>query len=533
TLCRALFRRKERDLRKAFRLFDQDRSGYIEAAELRQALPLMGEEVPDSRINELFQLVDKDKTGLIDFEEFSAMVSGLNSEEGDADAFAAFRASAEDTLGAVGGAVGSMASGTGAALSAVSTAWSANLPGLSPFEMRKAGAILNNMKAAGYSESMALSLCRALFCGQTEKQLQKAYKFFDADSNGRIDVSELKEAMKLMGEEVKDEEIDDLFKAVDHDGNDAISFEEFCVLVKAIKEKGDKADTSVLSAVSSTWEKLSAGAHSDRRKDLELSMTANARRGRSGGRSDTSTERSSKGPSDPRPSSLDCCRLKLHRSHRFRSKSVPSTGAPKKTVLAQGQAPSNCPAQKAEAINSNVATPSHTSSCTSSSTSSTVTTFSRSTTSPKSPPLTSTLPHDAEEFLEGGEELSPLKADSQESLQLTQPLSSLNPEAVLEFWPSNEMQKALFLDYDGTLREFEARPDLAVPTPELMRLLQALNDRQDIRPFIVSGRDADFLAQHFAGLNGFTLIAEHGYHISPPTDGKCQRTWELLEPFGG
>eukprot|EP00437_Effrenium_voratum_P005253 CAMPEP_0181437472 /NCGR_PEP_ID=MMETSP1110-20121109/21398_1 /TAXON_ID=174948 /ORGANISM="Symbiodinium sp., Strain CCMP421" /LENGTH=442 /DNA_ID=CAMNT_0023561103 /DNA_START=43 /DNA_END=1372 /DNA_ORIENTATION=+ len=258
-----------------------------------------------------------------------------------------------------------------------------------------------------------------------------------------------------------------------------------------------------------------------------------ARRGRSGGRSDTSTERSSKGPSDPRPSSLDCCRLKLHRSHRFRSKSVPSTGAPKKTVLAQGQAPSNCPAQKAEAINSNVATPSHTSSCTSSSTSSTVTTFSRSTTSPKSPPLTSTLPHDAEEFLEGGEELSPLKADSQESLQLTQPLSSLNPEAVLEFWPSNEMQKALFLDYDGTLREFEARPDLAVPTPELMRLLQALNDRQDIRPFIVSGRDADFLAQHFAGLNGFTLIAEHGYHISPPTDGKCQRTWELLEPFGG
>ncbi|CAJ1375433.1 unnamed protein product [Effrenium voratum] len=259
TLCRALFRRKERDLRKAFRLFDQDRSGYIEAAELRQALPLMGEEVPDSRINELFQLVDKDKTGLIDFEEFSAMVSGLNSEEGEADAFAAFRASAEGTLGAVGGAVGSMASGTGAALSAVSTAWSANLPGLSPFEMRKAGAILNNMKAAGYSESMALSLCRALFCGQTEKQLQKAYKFFDADSNGRIDVSELKEAMKLMGEEVKDEEIDDLFKAVDHDGNDAISFEEFCVLVKAIKEKGDKADTSVLSAVSSTWEKLSAG----------------------------------------------------------------------------------------------------------------------------------------------------------------------------------------------------------------------------------------------------------------------------------
>lgn len=44
TLCRALFRQKERDLRKAFRLFDQNKSGWIEAQELREALPLMGEE---------------------------------------------------------------------------------------------------------------------------------------------------------------------------------------------------------------------------------------------------------------------------------------------------------------------------------------------------------------------------------------------------------------------------------------------------------------------------------------------------------
>mmetsp|Transcript_4361 Transcript_4361/g.10105 ORF Transcript_4361/g.10105 Transcript_4361/m.10105 type:complete len:363 (+) Transcript_4361:46-1134(+) len=260
-LCRALFRQRERDLRKAFQLFDQDGSSWIESSELRQALPLMGEEVPESKVDALFELVDKDNQGLLDFEEFCFLVKGLNSEEGseEHDAFASFKSSAEGTLEAVGGAVGSMASGTGKALSAVSTAWSANLQGLSPFEMRKAGAILNNMVAAGYSENMAIAICRALFCGQTEKQLQKAYKFFDSDENGRIDVSELKQALKLMAEDVSEEDVVEIFQAVDHDGNGAVSFEEFCVLVKAVKDKGDKSETGLLSAVTTTWEKFSSG----------------------------------------------------------------------------------------------------------------------------------------------------------------------------------------------------------------------------------------------------------------------------------
>ena len=71
----------------------------------------------------------------------------------------------------------------------------------------------------------------------------------------RIDVNELKEAMKLMGEDfqirsicrksgvgrhwtrpqdLNDAEVNALFAAVDHDGNDAISFEEFCVLARIL-----------------------------------------------------------------------------------------------------------------------------------------------------------------------------------------------------------------------------------------------------------------------------------------------------------
>ncbi|CAE7744152.1 TPS5, partial [Symbiodinium pilosum] len=72
-----------------------------------------------------------------------------------------------------------------------------------------------------------------------------------------------------------------------------------------------------------------------------------------------------------------------------------------------------------------------------------------------------------------------------------------------------------------------------VPTEEVMRLVQALDSRPDFRPHIISGRGSQFLEAHFGSLRNFTLIAEHGYHISPPmADGEC-RKWELREHFGG
>ena len=75
---------------------------------------------------------------------------------------------------------------------------------------------------------------------RTEKQLKKAYQFFDADLNGQIDASELRSALLLMGEGLTDTDVEELFKALDHDGDGGISFEEFCVLLRAVKEKGEE-----------------------------------------------------------------------------------------------------------------------------------------------------------------------------------------------------------------------------------------------------------------------------------------------------
>eukprot|EP00747_Dinoflagellata_sp_TGD_P102623 gnl/TRDRNA2_/TRDRNA2_168724_c0_seq5.p1 gnl/TRDRNA2_/TRDRNA2_168724_c0~~gnl/TRDRNA2_/TRDRNA2_168724_c0_seq5.p1 ORF type:complete len:416 (+),score=59.26 gnl/TRDRNA2_/TRDRNA2_168724_c0_seq5:96-1343(+) len=123
-----------------------------------------------------------------------------------------------------------------------------------------------------------------------------------------------------------------------------------------------------------------------------------------------------------------------------------------------------------------------------------------------------------EEFVEGGIELLPPKRPPSADRQVrghgeTTPLHTLKAADLCEIWPRTGGSKAVFLDYDGTLREFEARPELATPTEEIMRLLSTINGRADIIPHIISGRDAKFLKEHFADLNRFTLICEHGYQI--------------------
>jgi len=90
----------------------------------------------------------------------------------------------------------------------------------------------------------------------------------------------------------------------------------------------------------------------------------------------------------------------------------------------------------------------------------------------------------------------------------------LDAQALQGLWPQTNKTKAIFLDYDGTLREFESQPELAVPTPELHRLLSALNDRHDLVVHIISGRDAEFLNQHFSVYSRIKLIAEHERRVA-------------------
>ena len=71
------------------------------------------------------------------------------------------------------------------------------------------------------------------------------------------------------------------------------------------------------------------------------------------------------------------------------------------------------------------------------------------------------------------------------------------------------------LDYDGTLRELELHPDLAVPTTEIRTLLRDLAALPETDVHIVSGRRRSSLEKWFGQLP-IHLCAEHGYLARAP-----------------
>jgi trehalose 6-phosphate synthase/phosphatase len=75
--------------------------------------------------------------------------------------------------------------------------------------------------------------------------------------------------------------------------------------------------------------------------------------------------------------------------------------------------------------------------------------------------------------------------------------------------------RTIMLDYDGTLRELELHPDLAVPTGEIRSVLRDLAALPATDVHIVSGRRRTNLERWFGQLPIY-LCAEHGYLARAP-----------------
>lgn len=85
--------------------------------------------------------------------------------------------------------------------------------------------------------------------------------------------------------------------------------------------------------------------------------------------------------------------------------------------------------------------------------------------------------------------------------------------------PADLLQGAsLFLDFDGTLVEIEARPDGVKVEARLVHLLSALSSRLQGRVAIVSGRPADQI-RSLLGVPAFAIAGSHGVELHWP-DGR-------------
>jgi trehalose 6-phosphate synthase/phosphatase len=89
----------------------------------------------------------------------------------------------------------------------------------------------------------------------------------------------------------------------------------------------------------------------------------------------------------------------------------------------------------------------------------------------------------------------------------------------------NSRSRLLLLDYDGTLVEFEATPQEANPSSQVVQLLSALASDPANTVVIISGRAQEPLTS-WIGHIPLYIVAEHGLFIKPPG-----RPWQATRPL--
>lgn len=122
-----------------------------------------------------------------------------------------------------------------------------------------------------------------------------------------------------------------------------------------------------------------------------------------------------------------------------------------------------------------------------------------------------------------------------------EPLPLEQPQLVSAF--TQAQSRLVLLDYDGTLAPFAALPQSAVPTSNLIDLLERLGQDQHSIVALVSGRSRADLEKWFGNVPNLWLAAEHGAvlrspvsedweqpHFSAADDWK-QRVYPILEHF--
>ncbi|CAH3172369.1 unnamed protein product [Porites evermanni] len=80
--------------------------------------------------------------------------------------------------------------------------------------------------------SRALSHSGEIFCKKNLQEYREAFKCFDLNENGTLSTKELKYAMRMLGSNPTDTQIQQLVNAKDFDGDGTINFDEFVTIIE-------------------------------------------------------------------------------------------------------------------------------------------------------------------------------------------------------------------------------------------------------------------------------------------------------------
>ena len=70
----------------------------------------------------------------------------------------------------------------------------------------------------------------------SEEEIREAFRVFDKDGNGFISAAELRHVMTNLGEKLTDEEVDEMIREADIDGDGQVNYKEF--VTKSLRSIG-------------------------------------------------------------------------------------------------------------------------------------------------------------------------------------------------------------------------------------------------------------------------------------------------------
>jgi trehalose 6-phosphate phosphatase len=98
-------------------------------------------------------------------------------------------------------------------------------------------------------------------------------------------------------------------------------------------------------------------------------------------------------------------------------------------------------------------------------------------------------------------------------------------------WALDAQQLWLFLDYDGTLADFAPTPDYIFPNPEIIRLLEQLTHKPNIRITILSGRRLEHVGL-LLPVAGIFTAGTYGIELRTPTGETIRRVeYDVIRPM--
>eukprot|EP00656_Telonema_subtile_P025673 TRINITY_DN27711_c0_g1_i1.p1 TRINITY_DN27711_c0_g1~~TRINITY_DN27711_c0_g1_i1.p1 ORF type:complete len:471 (-),score=102.72 TRINITY_DN27711_c0_g1_i1:175-1587(-) len=132
---------------------------------------------------------------------------------------------------------------------------------MNPMDLDKAGAIVRNMKDAGYSSKHINAVCRAIFLDRDDEDLKLAFQVFDTTGEQSVTVMEFRSAMSLMAPDIPEDELDMMFAEADADGSGDIDFEEFVEFMAVLGNRKPNAVGLAINAVSKLQISTQMGMH--------------------------------------------------------------------------------------------------------------------------------------------------------------------------------------------------------------------------------------------------------------------------------